>query len=458
MSKKPLSLTEGKVSTALLRFALPFLAANVLQALYGAIDLLIIGRYCDSAAISAVSIGTQVMTTLLGLIIGVSTGSTVLIGQKIGEGDKEKAARSLGSSVALFAILAVIITPLMIIGTPAILGIMHTPAEALEDAKDYLIICACGIPFILGYNAISGFFRGIGDSKTPMVFVFVSSCVNLVADIVLVGAFKMGAAGAALATICSQLISFASAFIYIAKKGLPFEFHASYLKPVGKAIFFILKVGIPLAAQEVLVNVSFLIITTMVNGLGVVASASVGIVEKILGFVMMPPLAISSAVTTMAAQNIGAKKPERALTGLKFGIIYSLIFGVAITVASFVSAESITGIFTKERDVIEMAATYLRPYSTDCILICIIFVMNGYFSGCGKSFIAFAHSMVATFAFRVPLCYLSLERCVASGTLTPMGWCMPLASISSLIITGVYFFWLKKKGFGVETEERLAAQ
>ena len=456
MAKKPLSLTEGKVSSALLRFALPFLAANILQSLYGAIDLLIIGRYCDSAAISAVSIGSQVMITLQSLIIGISTGSTVLIGQSIGEQDDEKAAHGVGSSVILFAIMAIILTPLMILAAPAILDIMHTPPEALEYAKQYLIICACGIPFILGYNAVSSLFRGIGDSKTPMIFVFISSCINLVADIILVGGFKMGAAGAALATVCSQAISFVLAFIYICRKALPFKFDRSYLKPVGSSIFFILKVGIPLAAQEVLVNMSFLIITTMVNGIGVVASASVGIVEKILGFVMMPPMAFSSAVTTMAAQNIGARKPKRALTGLKFGILYSLIFGVAITVASFISAESITGIFATEPEVITMAATYLRPYSTDCILICVIFVMNGYFNGCGKSFITFAHSMVATFGFRIPLCYLSLERCIASGTLTPMGWCMPLASISSLIITGVYFVWLNKKGIAAQ-QERLEA-
>ena len=457
MSKKPLSLTEGKVSTSLLRFALPFLGANILQSLYGAIDLLIIGRYCDSAAIAAVSIGSQVMMTLLGLIIGISTGSTVLIGQKVGEGDKEKAARSFGSAIALFIILAVIVTPAMIAATKPILGIMNTPPEALEYAKQYLIICSCGIPFILGYNAISGFFRAIGDSKTPMVFVFISSCMNLVGNILLIGVSKLGAAGAAYATIFSQLASFAVAFVYVSKKGLPFEFRASYIKPVAKAVFFILKVGIPLAAQEVLVNFSFLLITTMVNGLGVVASASVGIVEKILGFVMMPPMAFSSAVTTMAAQNIGAKQPKRALSSLKFGILYSLIFGVAITVAAFISAESITGLFAKEEAVKIMAATYLRPYSVDCILICIIFLMNGYFNGCGKSFITLVHSLVATFLFRVPLCYLSLERCIAAGNLTPMGWCMPLASISSLIITGVYFVWLNKKGLAAQ-QERLEAQ
>lgn len=456
MARKTPSLTEGKVSTALLRFALPFLAANILQALYGAIDFLIIGRFCSSPQLAAVSVSSQVMVTLLSLIIGVSTGSTVLVGQCIGEQDDKKSAHAVGSSVSLFAIIAVVLTPLMVIFALPILRLMDTPVEAEAYAKQYLVICSCGLPFILGYNVISGFLRGFGNSKTPMIFVAVSSCVNLAADLLLVGVAKMGAAGAALATVFSQLISFLMALGYLLKNKFPFEFHRRHFKPSGKSIGFILKVGIPLAAQEVLVNVSFLLITTMVNGIGVVAAAAVGIVEKILGFVMMPPMAISSAVTTMSAQNIGAKKPERALSALRYGILFALIFGVAITVASFISPESITGLFSKDIEVIRMAATYLKPYSTDCILICIIFTMNGYFNGCGKSFISFAHSMVATFGFRVPLCYFSLRYCV--GTLTPMGWCMPLASISSLIICGVYFFWLKKKGIGRETGENLAAR
>ena len=449
MPKRQLSLTNDRVSTTVLRFALPFLAANVLQSLYGAIDLLIIGRYCESASISAVATGSQVMLTLQSLIIGVSTGSTVLLGQSIGEHDDEKAARSVGSSAVLFAMIAAIITPLIAVFSMPILRVMKIPAEAETYAWHYLLICACGIPFILGYNIISGVFRGIGDSKTPMIFVAISSCVNLITDIILVGGLGMGAAGAALATVFSQFISFAVSFIYIAVKGFPFEFHARHFRPSASAIGFILKVGTPLAAQEMLVNCSFLIITAMVNVMGVVASAAVGIVEKLLGFVMMPPMAFSSAVTTMTAQNIGAKKPERALQSLKWGVSYSLIFGVAIWIVSTIAPQLLTGIFSREQAVIDMAATYLRPYSIDCMLICVIFTMNAYFNGCGKSLISFAHSMVATFCVRIPLCRLSMKYCV--DTLEPMGWCMPAASLVSLVICTVYFIWLRRKGLDRKT-------
>ena len=443
MAKHPLSLTEDRIRTALPRFALPFLLANVLQSLYGAVDLVIIGRYCSSAAISAVATGTQLMMTLLGLIIGLSTGNTVLLGQSIGEKNGEKGGHAVGTAATLFLILAVIVTPLIIIFALPMLRLMQIPAEAEVHAHNYLTICACGIPFILGYNCIGGCFRAMGDSKTPMIFVAVSSCVNLAGDLLLVGLLHMNAAGAALATVFSQMTSFVMSLIVLMKKGFPFPFHRHYFKPDWKAMGFILKVGVPLSAQEALVNVSFLLITAMVNGMGVTASASVGIVEKILGFVMMPPMAFSAAVTTITAQNIGAKQPERALQGLRWGILYALIFGVAFCAAAVIVPQFFTGIFSKDPAVVQMAASYLRPYSTDCILICVIFTMNSYFNGCGKSLISFVHSMVATFGVRVPLCRFVLPYCV--GTLTPMGLCMPAASVVSLIICGGYFLWLRKK-------------
>ena len=451
MTKKPISLTEDPVRSAMLRFALPFLAANVLQSLYGAIDLLIIGRYCASAAISAVATGTQVMMTLQSLVIGVATGSTVLLGQSIGEGDDEKSARAVGSSAVLFAVLALCLTPLMIGFTPRILQWMKIPAEAERSARDYLCICAGGLPFILGYNALGSVFRGSGNSRTPMVLVAISSGVNLLADLLLVGGLGLGAAGAAGATVFSQLVSFLLAFLYIRRRGFPFPFHVAHFRPRWRLIGFVLKIAVPLAAQELLVNLSFLIIITMVNDMGVVMSASVGIVEKVLGFVMMPPMAFASAVTTMTAQNIGAKKPARALLSLRWGCTYALVFGLGFCAAAVAAPQFFTGIFSKDPEIVAMAASYLRPYSTDCVLICVIFMMNAYFNGCGKSFISFAHSVAATFLVRVPLCRLAVRRCV--GTLQPMGFAMPLASVFSLVVCCIYFLWLKKQGVGREIEQ-----
>ncbi|WP_331000424.1 MATE family efflux transporter [Clostridium sp. NSJ-145] len=203
-----------------------------------------------------------------------------------------------------------------------------------------------------------------------------------------------------------------------------------------------LKVGSPLALQDALVNISFLLITVIVNSMGLIASASVGVVEKIIIFAMLPPTAFASAVATMTAQNMGANKPDRAIKGLKYGIGYSLICGILVCIYCQFLPHTITSIFTKDVEVIASAAMYLKSYSFDCILVAFIFCMNSYFSGCGRSMIAFIHSMIATFVVRIPMSYLMSK--VPNTSLFKMGLASPVASFVSVGICFGYFIWLKK--------------
>ena len=316
---RQLSMTEGKIGPALLNFAVPVLMSGFLQALYGAVDLLVVGRYDSSAAVSAVATGSQMMQTITGAVLGLSMGGTVLIGHAIGEKEPEKAARAVGTLAVLFAVIAAVCTAFMTLATGWVTGLLHTPREAFTYAKQYIFICSSGIPFIIGYNAVSSIFRGIGDSKTPMYLVAAACLVNVVLDFLLVGVFHMGAAGAALATIAAQSLSFFLSLFIIARRGFPFDFGRQHFKPDSHAMKRILLVGTPLAVQDALVNISFLIITVIVNTMGVVASASVGVVERLMGFAMLPPSAFASAVATMTAQNMGANKPERAWGALKCG-------------------------------------------------------------------------------------------------------------------------------------------
>lgn len=443
MKEKTLSLTEGHVGSKLLRFAVPFLLASLLQALYGAVDLFVVGQYADSAAVSAVAIGSQLMQTITGIVLGISMGGTVLIGHCIGEKNHKGAAKSVGTITVLFIIIAAVLTPIMVFGTNTAVSLMHTPIEAIEYARQYIFICACGIPFIVGYNAISGIFRGIGDSKTPMYFVAVACVVNIIADFILVAGFNMGASGAAIATILAQGISLILSLVFIKKRGFSFEFNKSFIKVDKHSLSRILKVGSPLALQDALVNISFLLITVIVNTMGLVASASVGVVEKIIIFAMLPPTAFASAVATMTAQNMGANKPDRAVKSLKYGIGYSLICGIVVCIYCQFLPHTITGIFTKDADVIASAAMYLKSYSFDCMLVAFIFCMNSYFSGCGRSMIAFIHSMIATFGVRIPMSYF-MSR-LPSVSLYKMGLASPIASLVSVAICLGYFMWIRKK-------------
>ena len=429
-------LIEGSIFKNLMRFSFPFLLASLLQALYGAADLFVVGQYADSAAVSAVAIGSQVMQTITGVILGITTGGTILIGQYLGAKREKDMAKTIGTIICVFGFLSVALTILMVLFTNPIARIMHTPAEAMKYTQQYIFVCSCGIPFIIGYNAVSGILRGMGDSKTPLYFIAIACVINITVDIILVDFFKMGAVGAAVATVGAQGISFLLAVLFLWKKGFPFEFRKKYIWLFPKKAKIIFHLGLPIALQDGLINISFLLITTIINTMGLTASAAVGVVEKIIVFAMLPPTAFASAIAVMTAQNMGAGKVERAQKSLYAGIACSLVIGIAFWVYSQISPESITSLFSNDKEVIYTAAIYLKSYSLDCILVCFIFCMNSFFSGCGHPIFPMVHSLIATFLIRIPVSFF-LSR-IEGITLYKIGFGAPLATFISLIMCIIY--------------------
>lgn len=433
--QKELDLTQGKVPYVLLQFAVPYLLANVLQALYGSADLFVVGQFDDAASVAGVAIGSQVMQTVTGIILGLTTGITVLIGIATGARNHRELASIIGSSVWLFGIVGAGLTLVMTVCHNPIAVMMHTPVEAMADTEHYLLICSLGIPFIIGYNVVCGILRGLGDSRTPLYFVALACVINIVLDFVLVGGFHLRAMGAAIATVASQGISFLSALWFLHRRGFNFEFSRRDIRLSRYISLRVLTLGAPIALQDALVNVSFLIITVIVNQMGVVASAALGAVEKIIVFAMLPPMAISSAVAAMTAQNYGAGLTERMNRCLRAGIGMALVFGVSVCVYSQFFPETLTAIFTNEKAVIAMGAEYLHGYSIDCIIVSFVFCINSYFSGQGNSWFPMIHSLIATFLFRIPLSWLFSH--IDPTSLFWMGFAPPLATSVSLLIC----FW-----------------
>lgn len=438
-------LITGRISTTLLRFAIPYLISSFLQALYGAADLYVVGQFAGAAAVSAVATGSQVMMTITGIILGLSMGGTVRIGNCIGAKNPTEAANSVGSLTFLLVLCALVLTPLFFFGSGLAVGWMQTPVEAVAQTLEYLKICSLGIPFIIGYNAVSGIFRGLGDSKTPMVFIAIACVCNIGLDFCLVGGFHLAAAGAAWATILAQGISFLLSLVYLWKRGFPFPFSRRCFFPRRQTVQGILKVGVPLALQDSLVHISFLLITAIINTLGVVASAAVGVVEKIIGFAMLPPGAFSGAIAAMVAQNVGAGEHRRAQRILMYGILYSLVCGVLVFAAAQWWPEAITGVFSKDAAVVTAAADYFGSYALDCILVSFVFCINGYLNGCGNSVFTMTHSLAATFLVRIPLSY-ALHFISSAEHLYPMGFAAPAASLVSILLCCWYFLWRRKKG------------
>lgn len=441
---KELDLTKGSVPKVLMQFAMPYLLANVLQALYGGADLFVVGRFDDAASVAGVAIGSQVMQTVTGIILGLTAGITVLIGIATGARDEKKAAATIGSAVWLFAIIGAVLTLLMTVWHDTIATAMHTPPEAMTDTRHYLLICSLGIPFIIGYNVVFGIMRGLGDSRSPLYFVALACVINIVLDFVLVGGCHMRAAGAATATIASQGISFAAALCYLHRKGFRFPFTRRDIRLNGILSKRIIKLGTPIALQDALINISFLIITVIVNRMGVTASAALGVVEKLIVFAMLPPVAISSAVAAMTAQNYGAGLTDRMNRCLKSGIGMALVFGTAFCIYSQFLPETLMGIFTNDAPVIELGAEYLHGYSIDCIIVSFVFCVNSYFSGQGNSLFPMVHSLIATFLFRIPLSWIFSH--IAPTSLFPMGFAPPLATMVSLAICLWYLkIWQKRQ-------------
>ena len=436
---KELDLTQGSVPKVLLRFAMPFLIANVLQALYGGADLFVVGQYDDAASVAGVAIGSQVMQTITGIILGLTTGTTILIAMGTGAKDDRKVAATIGTSVYFFTVTGIILTLVMVLFHRPIAALMHTPEEAMADTLHYILICSAGIPFIMGYNVVCSILRGLGDSKSPLYFVGLACIINIGADFLLVGGFGMRAAGAAIATVLSQGISFLTALWFLHRRGFHFEFTRRDIRFHKDLSRRIVTLGAPIALQDALINVSFLIITVIVNQMGVIASASLGVVEKIIIFAMLPPTAMAAAVATMTAQNYGAGLIQRMSRCLYSGIGISLVFGVSVCVYSQFLPETLTGIFTNDPAVIEMAAGYLRGYSIDCVMVSFVFCINSYFSGQGNSWFPMIHSMIATLLFRIPLSYLCGQ--LDPTDLVLMGYAPPLSTLVSLLIC----FWYLKR-------------
>ena len=439
-------LTTGSIGRNILKFSLPYFLSYFLQTLYGIADLFIIGQFNGVASTTAVSIGSQVMHMITVMIVGIAMGTTVMIGKSVGAKQKKETSKIIGNTVSLFVCLSVVLTVVLLFFVHPIVRIMSTPQQAVEGTTAYLTICFAGIPLITAYNIISSIFRGLGDSKSPMYFIAVACGVNIVLDYVFIGGLHFGASGAALGTTLAQTISVIVALIAliaIRKKDTGISLKRSDLKPEGKTLKNILGIGIPISLQDGFIQISFIVITIIVNQRGLNDAAAVGIVEKIISFVFLVPSSMLSAVSAIAAQNIGAGKDERATKTLKYAIMISMSFGLCVAVLMQFISNFVVGIFTVDTMVIHMGSQYIRSYIWDCMIAGIHFSFSGYFCAYGKSGISFLHNVLSIVLIRIPGAYFASKWFI--DTLYPMGCAAPAGSLLSVIVCGIAFIYLKRR-------------
>ena len=438
------NLTTGSVLKNLMFFSLPYLLSYFLQTLYGMADLFIVGQFDGVASTTAVSVGSQVMHMLTVMIVGLAMGTTVTIGQAVGAKNRKKISQTIGNTVILFCIVSVAIMAFFLCMVRPIVAVMSTPAEAVEGTVAYLTICFVGIPCITAYNVISSIFRGMGDSKSPMYFIAVACAANIALDILFIGPMALGPVGAALGTTLSQTLSVIVALFGIRRHKTGLRLSRQNFRPRKGVLGRILKIGLPVAVQDGCIQVAFIIITIIANHRGLIDSAAVGIVEKIISAMFIVPSSMLAAVSALSSQNLGAGKPERAAQTLKYAAMIATGYGIAVVLVIELVAEPLLGCFTTDAAVVLMGCQYIRGYIVDTIFAGIHFSFTGYFAACGKSYVGFFHNIIAIVLVRVPGSYLASR--LFAGTLLPMGLAAPAGSLLSVMICVAAYRWMKRRG------------
>ena len=455
---KSQNFTDGKIFTSLIRFALPVLLALFLQAMYGAVDLLIVGHFGGDTAdifVSAVSTGSQIMMTLTIVITGLAMGLTVYVGERIGAGKKEEAGEIIGTGISLFGIISLIVSVVMVFASSALAKLMRAPAEAFDNTVWYVAICSAGTLFIVAYNLVGSIFRGIGDSKIPLLTVAIACVLNILGDLLLVAVFHMGAIGAAIATIFAQAMSVILSMFVIRKRKLPFNFSRKYIRLNFVHIKAILKLGTPIALQDLLVSISFLVILAIVNNLGLNESAGVGVAEKVCAFIMLIPSAFMQSMSAFVAQNIGASKYDRAKKALWYGIASSLAVGIVVGYFSFFHGDILAGIFAKDTAIIVPAAEYLKAYAIDCVLTAFLFCFMGYFNGCGNTTFVMIQGIIGGICVRLPVSWIMSK--IEPVSLFHIGLATPISTVIQIVLCVGFFViagrTLKKNQRNISTEK-----
>lgn len=442
MNSDKADFTQGNILKKLVPFMLPILGALVLQAAYGAVDLLVVGRFGSTSGLSAVSTGSQVLNLVTFVVTQLAMGITVLIARYLGEKKPQSIGAVIGGAAVVFSFFSAVLLVAMVGFAKSIAVLMQAPEEAVALTTSYVRICGGGIFFIVAYNLLSAIFRGLGDSKSPLLFVLVACVVNIFGDLLLVAVFHLDAAGAAIATVFAQAVSVVCALVMLLKKELPFKLRKSDFRLNDQCRKF-LSIGLPLALQEFLTQVSFLALCAFVNRLGLEASSGYGVACKIVNFAMLIPSSLMQSMASFVSQNVGAGNPKRAKQSMLTGIGIGLIFGCVVFALVWFRGDWLSGLFTTDAAVIANSFAYLKGFALETIVTAILFSMVGYFNGNNKTVWVMIQGLIQTLLVRLPLAYcMSIQP---NASLTKIGLAAPASTAVGIVLNIGFFLYLERK-------------
>ena len=441
MTNDKADFTKGNILKKLVAFMMPVLGALILQAAYGAVDLLVVGRFGSTSGLSAVSTGSQVLNLVTFVVIQFAMGITVLIARYLGEKRPERIGAVIGGGAVVFTMMSVALFIAMVGFARPISVLMQAPAEAVDLTASYVRICGAGILFIVAYNLLSAIFRGLGDSKSPLLFVLVACIVNIIGDLILVAGLHMDAAGAAIATVTAQALSVVFAVMLLLKKDLPFAITKKDFRLNPQCRKF-LKIGLPLALQEFLTQISFLALCAFVNRLGLEASSGYGVACKIVNFAMLVPSSLMQSMASFVSQNIGAGKKKRAKQSMFTGIGVGLAVGCVVFVLVLFKGDVLCSAFSTDAAVIRNGFAYLKGFAPETLVTAILFSMVGYFNGNNKTVWVMTQGLIQTLLVRLPLAYfMSIQP---NASLTKIGLAAPVATTVGIVLNVGFFIYLNR--------------
>ncbi|MDE7319802.1 MAG: MATE family efflux transporter [Lachnospiraceae bacterium] len=434
--------TQGSIPVKMIRFMIPILGALILQAMYSAVDLLIVGKFGTTAGISGVSTGSNIINMATFTICGLTMGVTVLIGRYLGEGRPERIGRVIGGVICFFLSLALVLTVFLLVFAKPVAVLMQAPEEALDLTVQYIRICGAGMVFVIAYNVISSIFRGMGDSRLPLIFVAIACAVNVVGDLVLVAGFHMNVAGAAIATIGAQAVSVVLSLVIIRKQKLPFTFTRADIG-FSEEVKKFLVIGAPMAFQELLTNLTFLALCAFINRLGLEASSGYGVAQRLQSFVMLIPSSIMQSMSSFVAQNVGACREDRAKQAMKCGMGIGAGVGVFIAYMAFFHGDLLSGAFTGDPAVIGRSFEYLKGFAPEAVVTSILFSYMGYFNGHSRTMFVMGQGLAQSFLIRLPMSYIMSIQ--PDATLTQIGLAAPTATVFGILLCTVYYIRMNRK-------------
>ena len=441
MNADKTDFTRGSILKKLSLFMLPVLGALVLQAAYGAVDLLVVGRFGSTAGLSAVSTGSQLLNLVTFVVTQLAMGVTVLIARYIGEKKPRQIGAVLGGAAVVFAVLAAVLFVVLVALARPISVLMQAPAEAVDLTASYVRICGSGIFFIVAYNLMSAIFRGLGDSKSPLFFVLVACLVNIAGDLLFVAGFGMDAAGAAIATVAAQAVSVVLAVVMLLKKQLPFAIKKSDFRFNTQCRKF-LSIGLPLALQEFLTQLSFLALCAFVNRLGLTASSGYGVASKIVNFAMLIPSALMQSMASFVAQNVGAGNPKRAKRAMLTGIGMGVVIGCAVFALVLFKGDLLAGIFSTDAEVVQKGFDYLKGFAPETIVTAVLFSMIGYFNGNNRTVWVMVQGLIQTLLVRLPMAYIMSIQ--PNASLTMIGLSAPTSTLVGVVLNIGFYLYLER--------------